>query len=371
MKNYKNIFENIQPSENLIEQTIEKATKSTKIAKSTLIKPAFAYICVILLFLMPVVANEIDRIYRIMTLVSPEIAKDFTPIEQSNVQLDDDYIADFEDFTPTNEPIYVENNDIRLEIVSINIENNVAKLYITLQDLKGNRIDETINLEKFSIDGIETSALGSEFLGFNQGQATFMITITDFENENILNSTTEQINFSITEFTTMSTSWGKDEKFYVDVNISDIISQKSDTKEVFLVGASGYYIEHTGKEVFSEPCLVLNPNITPVSIGDFNVEIIACSYIDEKLHIQTREMINNDYNESYSYLYLQKNEQNEDINAIYAVSFADFSENYKFLEYVFDLPFSELHEHKILAFGMSDSQTFLGNLSVSFNLTEF
>lgn len=380
MKNYKDIFENIKPSQDLIEYTIQKATSDPKKNKSKVFKPTFAYICVILAFTIPVVANGVNKIYQLMNLVSPEVAVDFTPIEQSNIPNDTNFEKNKnnEPFVVTNTPIYVENNNIRLEVVAINIEKNIAKLYITLQDLAENRIDSTVNLTAYNIDGLQTATLGSEFLGFENGKATFMITITDLESQNILETITEQIKFSINEFTTSNKHWGIDEDFYIDVNISDIILPKYDTSEVSLIGSGGYYNEYTGKDVFSEPYFALNQNIEPIFINDCNFEIVACAYVDEKLHIQTKTKIDSNYNDSYSSIDLEKIGQDEPHYAIYTVSFTnfgrknpaelDFIDTFLFKEYVFDINLDEIDDYKIISRGMTSGQLFTGNLSVSFDL---
>lgn len=361
MKNYNKIYENIEPSTDLIVKTIEKSTKTLKY---TNYKPLVAVASLVLIFTIPVVASQIDRIYQMMSLVSIEEAEDFILIEKENTE-DLLFEENNEEFIPTNEPIFIENDDMHLEVISIKIDENIAKLYITLKDLRGNRVNDSISLSSFSIDGLKTASLGSEMLGFDKEtkKAIFMITITDFEN--ILDTITEKITFSIHEFSTSNLYWDENEDLNID--ISEIISQKTDTKEVNLVGASGYYRENTGKEVFSQKATVLEENISPVNIGIEDINIVACAFIDGKLHIQTKKQIINEYNESYSSMFLQKNGEN--IDCLYAMSFTD--NLYKFAEYVFDVDIENISNYELKSIGMSSGQKIISELEVSFNLLEY
>ena len=141
----------IKPSEKLVNKvknfSNEEIIKKDKKIKNIMLKPAIAIMILVMVFFsMPVLASNIPSIYNLMYLVSPKIAQYFIPIQKS-----------------------CENQGIKMEIISINIHENEAQIYITMQDLIGDRIDETTDLnDSYSINRAFKCSIGHcEMIGFD------------------------------------------------------------------------------------------------------------------------------------------------------------------------------------------------------------
>ena len=61
-----------------------------------------------------------EPVYSILYALSPALAQQFQPIQKSCV-----------------------SNGIRMEVVSARLEGSTAQLYLTMQDLEGDRLDES------------------------------------------------------------------------------------------------------------------------------------------------------------------------------------------------------------------------------------
>ncbi len=72
---------------------------------------------------VPVLAASVEPVYELIYLVSPSAAQFFVPVQKSDT-----------------------NNGIKMEVVSADIRGDTARIYITMQDLIGDRVDETIDL---------------------------------------------------------------------------------------------------------------------------------------------------------------------------------------------------------------------------------
>ena len=87
-------------------------------------RPALALAVLVLLLglAMPVFAS-VEPIYRLMYLVSPAVAQFFRPVQES-----------------------CEDQSIRMEVVSVFIQDDTAQIYLTIQDLTGEHTDGPVDL---------------------------------------------------------------------------------------------------------------------------------------------------------------------------------------------------------------------------------
>lgn len=75
-----------------------------------------------------------------------------------------------------------------MEVVSANVHDNVADIYISMQDLTGDRIDETIDLfDSYYIKPAYDSVGNCKLVDYNDTtkMATFLIRISQFDNQKI------------------------------------------------------------------------------------------------------------------------------------------------------------------------------------------
>ena len=193
----------IKPSEELVNKvknfSDEEVIKKDKKIKNIMLKPAIAIMILVMVFFsMPVLASNIPSIYNLMYLVSPKIAQYFIPIQKS-----------------------CENQGIKMEVISINIHENEAQIYITMQDLIGDRIDGTTDLnDSYSINRAFKCSIGHcEMIGFDNETktATFLLSIKDIEDKKIDG---EKITFIVNNFMSHKEEWNNLKNEYMNLRKS-------------------------------------------------------------------------------------------------------------------------------------------------------
>lgn len=122
-------------------------------------------------------AADVQTAYEILYAVSPKIAQELKPIKMSS-----------------------EDNDIKMEVISAHIDNNKAYIYISLQDMTGQRIDETTDLfDSYRIKSPFSSSATCERISYDQETktVTFLISITQGGQKEISG---EKITFAVDKF---------------------------------------------------------------------------------------------------------------------------------------------------------------------------
>ena len=124
---YRRLNDIIQPDKALVAAVLAGGQRRKRGAKQPFvrIKPALiaAAICLCLVLTVPVLAASVGPVYELIYLVSPSAAQFFVPVQKSDT-----------------------NNGVKMEVVSADIRGDTARIYITMQDLIGDRVDETIDL---------------------------------------------------------------------------------------------------------------------------------------------------------------------------------------------------------------------------------
>ena len=222
----------------------------------------------------PALAANVPAVYDLMYLVSPNIAQFFMPVQKSE-----------------------EDNGIKMEVVSAYIRGNTADIYITMQDLTGNRIDGTTDLnDSYSINRPFSSSASCQRVGYDKKTrtATFLISITEWGNQKI---TGDKITFSVKQFIS-------DKKSYADIKIPiDLSSVKTakSTKKIDSTGGSGKDYE---KYITEGRTTALTPSQAIDGFPVEGIELTGIGYIGGKLHIQTAAYDNLD-KDNHGYFYLK------------------------------------------------------------------
>lgn len=161
---YKRYNEAIRPAKALVEEMKEEAGQRKEERRSVcfrILRDGFAAVaaCVCIFVGIPVLAANIDPIYDIMYRFSPKLAQQFRLVQT-----------------------WDEKQGIRMEAEAVYVKDNELRAYITLQDLEGDRIDETTDL--FNSFSINTPVAGYGGGGYRPveydaetGKATFLITL--------------------------------------------------------------------------------------------------------------------------------------------------------------------------------------------------
>lgn len=257
---YKKMNEQITPDRELLLELLQEAREQKgkrehpgrKILKAS---AAVAAVCLCACITLPVLASN-PQIYQLMHLVSPELAQRFVPVQMRD-----------------------EDQGIRMEVVSASIQGNEARVYITIQDMEGDRIDATTDLfDSYHIWTDASLSIGNcEKVGFDEetGIITYLITIRDDQEIE-----TGKVTFSVREFIGQK-------QYYEDIEIPIPLTEAEEypqTMTVPLSGAGGHgggvvdLDEHEAK--------VLRPGPGDERFPVEGMELTGLGYVDGMLHIQ-------------------------------------------------------------------------------------
>ena len=288
---------------------------------------------------LPVLAGTFPTVYELMYLVSPAVAQFYQP-----VQLSDEY------------------DGIRMEVVAAYIHEETAEIYITLQDLEGDRLDETTDLyDSYSIH-MPYSAIGNcRKVGYDpeSGILTYLITVTQ---ENGRKIEGEKLTFSVGGYLGQKQEY---ENIEIPIDLTQVTEgsyQYVDTpaKGGTLTGCSGLAAIMSG----TYPVLVPQPADPDFPIE--GVKLTGIGYVEGKLHIQyaVENALNND---NYGSFFLQ-NEAGEMLQEAGSVSFYEGSgkKRMDYRDSVFLIPQGELQDYLLYGDFVISEGFHEGNWQVTF-----
>ena len=288
---------------------------------------------------LPVLAGTFPTVYELMYLVSPAVAQFYQP-----VQLSDEY------------------DGIRMEVVAAYIHEETAEIYITLQDLEGERLDETTNLyDSYSIH-MPYSAIGNcRKVGYDpeSGILTYLITVTQ---ENGRKIEGEKLTFSVGGYLGQKQEY---ENIEIPIDLTQVTEgsyQYVDTpaRGGTLTGCSGLAAIMSG----TYPVLVPQPADPDFPIE--GVKLTGIGYVEGKLHIQyaVEDYLNNDNHGSF---FLQ-NEAGEMLQEAGSVSFYEGSgkKRMDYRDSVFLIPQGELQDYLLYGDFVISEGFHEGNWQVTF-----
>ncbi len=281
-------------------------------------KPLIIAATIALLFTIttPVLAAENEMVYNIMYALSPEIAQKMKPVRMQD-----------------------ENNGIVMEVISADVHDSEAEIYIGLTDIEGDRIDETADLfDSYSINRPFDSAATCKRISYDEQNktATFLVHISQWNGEKIQGS---KITFTVNEFLS-----GKQniEALPLEIDENLLKSQAKVQKSVRFRGGGGIGIDI--EEVKDIPCLV--PFDTPIT--DFGgASLTAVGWHNGRLHIQMyyEDILNTD---NHGSVHLKDADGNV-INCAVNIAFWDKNKIGGYEEYIFDILQENVDDYKVFA----------------------
>lgn len=334
---YRKLNDSVSPSPELVNKVKNLyETKQNNIFNKVLLKPAIAIMTLIITYCsVPVLAVNVPVIYDLMYLVSPSVAQHFMPVQKS-----------------------CESNGVEMEVISAYIKDNTAQVYITLKDLKENRVDGTTDLnDSYDINKAFDCTIGHcENIGYDEKtkKATFLITITNKENKDIIG---EKVTFKMSNFISNKEEWNG-----VKLPISlEQIESNIEKQKVRIAGFSTTNKKYENIYDKDEETAII-PN-KDIEFGVTDMTITGIAYFDNKLHIQVAAK-NNLKIDNHGEIYLKNNETNEKKMIAYKLHFIlgkngdkyEYSSDYyradnpnriDFTEYVFDISQEELKNYTI------------------------
>lgn len=334
------------PNENLLKDTINQAKKferkcDNKVYLCWKTAIALVSICLCVSLSLPALAAKVEPIYRLMYMVSPTIAQFFMPVQKSD-----------------------EDNGIKMEVVSAYIHDNVAEIYITMQDLTEQRIDETTDLfDSYSINRPFDSSARCERVGYDENTktVTFLITIEESGNKNILG---DKITFTVRQFLSHKKTYDDIE---IPISLSSVGVEQKTQKASDITGGGGIkYEEHIDS---GDNVIALVPASPMSQFTVDGIDLTGIGYIDGNLYIQTAVKDNLD-KDNHGFFYLKDSNGNK-IDCIYNFSFVNQYEQpgrIDYSNYVFDIPQSEISNYTLYGYFVTSGMITKGNWKVTFPL---
>ncbi|MHC1723593.1 MAG: hypothetical protein AB9836_10355 [Aminipila sp.] len=340
---YCKMNENISPSRELMEKIINKADKE-EVCKNKVTLPLrrpVLILCALLICLftaIPVLAANVSSIYELMYLVSPSVAQSFVPVQKSCV-----------------------SNGIEMQVVSAYIHGDTAEIYITMQDLEGNRIDETTDLnDSYSLRIPFDSSANCQLVGYDEATktATFLISITEWGNKKIAG---DKLTFSVNEFLSHKQEYSN---VLIKEDLSDI-KNSSESQNVSLTGWSG---QNTEKYISDSESVKVLKSSEPMNFPVSGIDFTGIGYIDGSLHVQT-SVINNLKKDNHGFFQL-KDKKGNVVECDYNVGFVENADNNRidYDEYVFNIPKAEIQKYSLYGDFVTSGMFTEGKWTVTFPL---
>lgn len=256
--NYSRLYNQIRPSEELINATLERTQKIEKSKRRViyrhrklLIVAAIICLCAVLA-VTPVFAAANDFVYTVMYQISPQMAQFFTPVQKS-----------------------CESNGVEMSVLACYIHDDTAEIYVSMRDTGANVVDEKLDLfDSYSINTPFDSSAHCQRVDYDESSrtATFLITISQWGKQDIIGD-------KLT-FTVRSLLYGKKayEDYVVPIDLSKIEkSPKTQKQYVQLENITDAAME------------MLAEQDTYKDATDFGkMSFSGIGYVDGCLHIQMK-----------------------------------------------------------------------------------
>lgn len=310
----------------------EKPKRKLKKLAIPLVASAFV------LFSAGVGAARIPSLNNLVATVSPEIALMLQPIEISS-----------------------ESDGIKMEVVAAMNDDEMAVIYVTLQDLTGNRIDENLDLYDYSLSG--GHMFNSQIVDYDKNTNTATMRIQGNGGESLDN---KKVKFRITSFLSDKQTF----EVAVNTDLSEILSNPPQTVPLDMdnIPGGGGDVYEKLKELGT--IQVLKPNETEINLTEIEfMHVSNIGIIDNRLHIQTRW--NKDNIDDHGYFYFVDDLGNKIVAS--SISFGtdeaghtDYGNEYT--EYIFDKDNVDFEKQELLGHFVSNGNYTTGNWNATFKM---
>jgi hypothetical protein len=347
---YKSLNSKITVDPELIADTIDLTNglkrKPRAKAKPVFCKP-FAVTAAIILCLAlatPVLATNVPAIYELMNLVSPAVAQYFIPIQES-----------------------CEDNGIRMEVVSTYIHDDTAQIYVTMQDLTGERVDATTDLfDSYSLQIPFDSIAYCERVGFDETRtATFLITISTMDGKDI-DIKGGKVTFSVREFLSQKESHKNipislDLTTIAEANSIDTFDPQHNDTYTCVGGSS---IDGTSPD--SYPVMMI-PGNSVYSVGE-GMDITGIGFVNGQLHIQVATYDKLTMDTHGDFQLVDANGNKVYYNSVCFAAGVNTDNRTDYQEFIFDVSQEEIGSYTLLGHYYSSGMNAKGNWKVTFPL---
>lgn len=254
-----------------------------------------------------------------------------------------------------------EDNGIRMEVEGVSIQDNCAYVYISMHDLEGKYIDESIDLfDSYSIHTNADQIGGCTLVDFAEAnrKATFLITVQNMDGTPIEGSA---ITFSVSQFLT--------EKNEIQEELTQIcldkISEVTETQmEERLNIRGGSYTDGYASEGMAQEYLAVDEG--KLFVPTPGVTVTNYGFINDKLHVQVyyEDILQFD---NHGFVYLSDTDGKEVLPES-STAFWDGEKRGSYEEYIFDISADELKEYAIYGHFFTCQNLVKGDWEVIFTI---
>ncbi len=345
---YNQMYENLHPEEELIENTIHAASEvkpSRPVIKYTVAAAACAALAV---GSVPVLAANVPAFYELLHKIAPETAEQFKPVQTSCV-----------------------DQGIRMEVGAIYVNENDVKIYLTLQDLESDRLN--MDLEKvykqytFETPGFDSYGWsgGLDFVEYDPETKT-LTTLIEIETnkkyfmagkemafhlDSVLGDRIEydgmMDNVNLAEIPLSSTIWTDDALFNAGYSTSGSKAAMTVTEDMWKM---------------------LEPSME-IELPMESVAITAIGYIDGQLHIQLR-CSDLDMQTAGNLHLIKENGSEVSGELVYYGEVTTDNGKYHYSDFIFDVSEEELRECELSGYLTKYTAGVQGNWDVTFTIPE-
>ncbi|WP_416148375.1 DUF4179 domain-containing protein [Salipaludibacillus sp. HK11] len=306
--------------------------------KRKLKKVALALVAsTVILFSAGLGTAHIPSFNNLVSNVNPELALMLQPIEKSS-----------------------ESNGIKAEVVGAMSDNEMAVIYITLQDLTGSRIDETLDIYDYSLTGAQM--FNSQIIDFDEVTNTATLRIQ--ANGGKLSDS--KVNFRIDSFLSHKQTFEQS----VNANISELTSIVPETISLDMnnIPGGGGTLYHQLSKEGNVQVLKPNQNILSLPGIDF-MHISNVGIINNRLHIQAN-WTKNGMEDHGNFYFIDKNGNEVHPSNIYFGTDDSGATNYgrEFTEYIFSIDNINLENDKLMGYLVSSEKFITGSWSTTFRM---
>ena len=278
------------------------------------------------------------RAYELLYALDPYLAEKMSPVMESCV-----------------------DQGIEMKVAGIYVHGDIVDIYVTMQDLEGNRIDGTTDLfDSYSIHTNLDQWGGCSLVAYDEGThtASFLITAGLYGKK----IEGKKMTFSVSKFLSK-----KQEGWFSlsEIDLARVVSEKADARTVGevlnLINSATKHEEIDGAEL--EKLLVPNDAQTFAPVQD-GAKITAYGMVDGRLHVQ---VYYEDIHERDDHGDIQLVNQNgENVICSGMEYFWDSAQKGRYVEYEFDVPADELSNYGLVGYFSTGAQLFEGNWKISF-----
>ncbi|PFA94007.1 hypothetical protein CN383_27160 [Priestia megaterium] len=276
----------------------------------------------------------------LLSLVSPDIALFLQPIETTS-----------------------EDKGIKMKVAGAMNDDEMAVIYVTMQDLTGNRLDKTMDLYDYTLtDG---HMFNSQIVNYDKDTNTATLRIQANGGTNFNH---KKIKLRISSFLSQK---HKHEGIKIDTDLSDLKNKKVDTISLRTDSTSGGGGEITDQLDTGESIEILKPNETILSLPKIKfMHVSNIGFVNGQLHVQTKW--SDEDIDSHGDFYLV-DPSGKKINAASKVYYGVdksgktvYGNNY--VEYIFNANNEDFSKLKLMGDLVSNGNFTKGNWSTTFKL---